>query len=119
MASLNDIETKLDHVITALQGGISNIQILPISVLEGYYTLDGDVTFSDIRSMLSNKAPLLKWNDNGVIHYFYPIITIKDNNILSWFRIIYRPDESYKLRITILNENTESENKFSVYIRDL
>lgn len=116
MASLNDIESQLDTIITDLSGGISSSTIFDVIVDEGAYTLTDDKTFDDIAGELTaGKIPIIRWATAETTYIFMPSITAtSDTPTMSWYMM--RPIISggnIQCRITLLMENTETTNKFT------
>lgn len=75
MASLNDIESQLDTIITALSaGGLGGIELFEINTIEGQWALDNDKTFTDIQNTIEDgKLPVLyNVSSRGEYLYYYP-----------------------------------------------
>lgn len=127
MASLNDIESQLDTIITDLSGGISSSTIFDVVVDGGAYTLANDKTFDDIKSELSaGKMPIIRWNDSddsGDIFYFMPSVIATDSEshkLLSWYLVRYAIiNDEPGIKITSIRENRETTNKFISWVLDL
>ena len=127
MASLNDIESQLDTIITDLSGGISSSTIYDVIVDEGAFTLTDGKTFDDIKSDIDlGKIPLIRWNDiddSGDIFYFLPsgIVTdSEDRKLLGWYLVRYAIISGYQgVKVTTLRENSETTNKFIAYVLEL
>ena len=74
MASLNDIESQLDTIISALGDGIGGIELFEINTIEGQWALDNSKTFADIQdSIEAGKLPVLfNISSRGEYLYYYP-----------------------------------------------
>lgn len=76
MATLNDIESQLNTVISALQNGgaLGGIDLYEINTIEGQWALDNDKTFVDIQDTIeAGKLPILyNISSRGEYLYFYP-----------------------------------------------
>lgn len=118
MASLNDIESQLDTIITDLSGGISSSTIFDLIVDDGAYTLSNDKTFDDITAELSaGKMPILRYVDDTTTYFLMPSITATaDTAQMAWYNI--RPvvsGDNVSIRILTIRENTDTTNKFIVF----
>ena len=91
MATLNDIESQLDDVITALQsgggggGGGAKIYAVSYNSDTGIYSLSDSKTFSDIAADIAEDIlPVLKYGDT----YYYLIGKINDpydgDKVFAW-----------------------------------
>ena len=74
MASLNDIESQLDTIISALGDGIGGIELFEINTIEGQWALDNSKTFTDIQNTIEDgKMPVLfNISSLGEYLYYYP-----------------------------------------------
>ena len=94
MASLNDIDSQLDTIITALSdGGLGGIELFEISTIEGQWALDNGKTFTDIQNTIeSGKLPVLfNVSSRGEYLYYYPgAYSVVTSNPTTTLPIFYR-----------------------------
>lgn len=110
MASLNDIENKIDTIINDLfQVGIGNVKIIPLILSGGVFKLDG-YNFNDIRQMVSDGImPYLGYIDDTHINYYVPSLYSADTDGLTWYYYRYRPS-TQDMRINVLVANETGDN---------
>jgi hypothetical protein len=76
MATLNEIESQLNTVISALQNGsaLGGIELFEINTIEGQWALDNSKTFADIQNTIeAGKLPVLyNISSRGEYLYYYP-----------------------------------------------
>ena len=114
MASLNDIETQLNTIITALgdySGGV--VELIPIEVNDGIVTLT-DTTFDDIRERMNDKIIVLQLISNDLPQLFYPAYSVENGNYLVWIRTTIHGSTHNKVT-TALAEDTSTTNVLTPY----
>lgn len=112
MASLNDIETKIQDIINALSGAaIGTVEIIPITIVSGTWKLS-NTTFTDIRSMISNgKMPYLFYIDDNNIIFYIPSLIQPDTDGLLWYNIRYRVSTNDARFVTMHEITSAGDNE--------
>lgn len=117
MASLNDIDTQLDTVISALSSGGVGVKQYQLSIVDGVYTLANDITFDDIlEDIKNNRFVVLYTQADDYKLYFYPgsFIDISSSprvRAITFYRVYYDLLYSTGWSIYGLYQDTTDETK--------
>lgn len=123
MASLNDIESQLDTIITALSaGGLGGIELFEINTIEGQWALDNGKTFTDIQNTIEDgKLPVLyNISSRGEYLYYYPgaysVVTSEPTTTLPIFYRTYYDIKTNAWSVAALyQDSSDEENKMFTY----
>lgn len=95
MASLNDIDSQLDTVISALSSGGVGVKQYEMSIVDGVYTLANGITFDDLLDDIKNNRFVVLFTYSGDYKlFFYPgsfidISASPRTRALTFYRIYY------------------------------